>query len=136
MFQKLLNYIEHIPAHDYKTFVLFLGASGVVSVVLQMIKPFLKRLEARYGMDAEKLTASLLGLLSFTMSTAQNLIAANPSSLGVVLGSHTAEIMALAYLLYHIKLSDGYAWLTQALTDVHTYLVTGKLPEGAFKPKS
>jgi hypothetical protein len=136
MFQKLLNYVERIPAHDYKTFVLFLIAWVSVSGVLQLIKPLLKKLEARWGTDATKLTAALLGLLSFSVAVAANIVSTNPQTLGVVLGSHTAEVMAGAFLLYHFSLSDGYKRLVNVLKDIQTTLSTGKLPAGAFKPKS
>lgn len=124
----LLHYFTTLTRGDYYGLLSFIGASGGLAVVLQLFKPQIKKLEARYGYDAKKLIVAFLGLMAFTLSVAGDVLSASPQSLQV-LGSHTAVIVGLATILYHFGVSPLHARIVKFLQDVETYIDTGQLPK-------
>lgn len=132
MLHRLYTYVTTLPLHDFKVLLLFVVGAGAASVIVELFKPLLKWFEAHWGMDAKKLTVGLLGLLSMSISLAGDIVTHSPQSLGLVLGAHTAEIMALATAVYHFGGSQTYAAIRKFLNDVANYLATKVLPPSAL----
>jgi hypothetical protein len=127
------QYFTTLPASSWYGLAALLVTSGVVSGLVQTLKPVFKKLESKYGVEAKKLIVGALGLLSFAIATAGDYVTSNGASLGNV-GNHAAWIMAIAVALYHFGGSKTYTKCTGVLSDIQTVISTGQLPGG--KPKS
>jgi hypothetical protein len=121
------QYFTTLPASSWYGLLGILGTSAIVSGAIQVLKPKLKTLETKYGVEAKKLVIALLGLLSFAVSVAGDYVNSGGQSLGNV-GNHAAWIMTLAVAVYHFGGSKAYASLTRYLKDLQAYLDTGQLP--------
>lgn len=88
------------------SFWVALGASGVISIVLQFIKHYLEEL-------SPKVLMVLLTTFSFA-AAAINYLLANAAANPHVLGSQTAMLVGMATIVYRFAVAPGYKLLTDA----------------------
>ena|ERR1700722_19399583 len=131
--EPLLHYFATLTPGDIQGILAFIGSATGISVLLLAIKPKLKQWDARYGIDAKKVLVALMGIMSFTLSVASDILSSSPQTLQTLTG-HATEIIGLATLVYHFGVSPLHARIMGFFSDVDCYLVSGELPVG--KPKS
>lgn len=129
----VIQYFVNIPSSSWWGLLGVMSSSAGLSIVIELLKVPIKKVETRYGVETKKCIVVLLGALSFIISTAADYINSNGQSLGNV-GNHAAWIMAVAVGIYHFGGSQVYNNIRSFLQDISTYLDTGKLPDG--NPKS
>jgi hypothetical protein len=127
----IIHYFATRPGSDWYALVALLLSSDIISGLVDVVKPLLKTVESRYGVQFKHLVVGLMALLPLALSTMNDLLTSNGGvSPGTITGQ-TAIIGFAAYVIHNLGGSKTFNLLSkvvQVLSDIHTVVSTGKLP--------